>query len=114
MVFAGFAGISSALSRRGLQDWTELELTRLRLMILFSIAAAGCSLLPIAVHGFDFSVEIAWASSSVLALLLHVALRAWSPEGWLVFAYGGALLLAGWAILAGTGALPLRGLRHNK
>ncbi len=41
-------------------------------MILFSIAAAGCSLLPIAVHGFGFSAEIAWASSSVLALLLHV------------------------------------------
>jgi hypothetical protein len=43
----------------------------------------------------------------VLAVILHFVLDAWAPEGCLVFPYGAAWLLGGWAILTVTGALRL-------
>jgi len=45
----------------------------------------------------------------VVAALLHVALGAWSPEGWWVFPYGGVFYAVGFAILTAVRSLPRRG-----
>ena len=45
----------------------------------------------------------------VVAALLHVALDAWSPEGWRVFPYGGALYALGVGALMAVRSLPRPG-----
>ena len=50
----------------------------------------------------------------VAAVLLHVLLRAWTPPGWWVFAYGAGLLVIVLAIFARLGVLPWRGFKQKK
>ncbi len=42
----------------------------------------------------------------VVAALLHVALDAWSPQGWWIFPYGGVLYALGFGVLAAVRSLP--------
>ena len=68
VVFAGFAGVSVVLGRRDQGSWSDLDSTRLRWMIWFSLAASGFALLPLLVHGLGLSETQTWFSASGLLL----------------------------------------------
>jgi hypothetical protein len=72
VVFAGFAGISVALTGRQPEQWTYIDSARLSSMIEGSITVAFFSLMPLLVARFTSSTEAVWRISSALFLIYAV------------------------------------------
>lgn len=111
IVFAGFAGISVALSRRLPEQWTYGQTMRMACMIESSLTAAFFALLPIAVLAFGFSTATTISASGLLfaiAMLIHMIAnglrmkRAYEqdPDDRLPLAFRASMVLIGIAVLA--------------
>ena len=68
----GFTGIVVALGKRSHGSWTKLELLRLKMLLITSLAVLFFSLLPLALSGLNFSGERIWMISNATLAISHL------------------------------------------
>jgi hypothetical protein len=69
----GFTGIVVALGRRSHGAWTKLELLRLKMLLVTSLAVLFLSLLPLALSGLNFNELKIWLISNPAMAGLHLS-----------------------------------------
>lgn len=68
----GFTGIVVALGRRSHGTWTKLELLRLQMLLVTSLAVLFLSLFPLALSGLNIPISRIWLTSNSTMAALHL------------------------------------------
>lgn len=68
----GFTGIVVALGSRSHGTWTKLELLRLQMLLITSLAVLFFSLLPLALTGLNFTDRQMWVISNNTLASVHM------------------------------------------